>query len=203
MDYMIDYLWRKSNPYIFGDVTGEILHQNFAFAGIYGARFIEEGNSGPSGRCLGLGLDACTVALRIDGISTEGLEFINTQLVTVDGVSGRYIETGSSFSDSAQLFNTACWSYIGSVETAVCVNNGQLELQNINMLIPGNETCYDINNSAELKVIGGTVMSYASDFHQIDSSAAASFIGNTINASDNQMPINTYNVTSIGNLKWK
>ena len=63
------------------------------------------------------------------------------------------------------------------------------------------DVAYDINGTANLNLIGGTVTSYANDFHQIESTATAEFIGNIINTGVSQMPTDTFNVTSIGNIK--
>lgn len=196
-DGIHQYLWNTSMPYVFGNMSGEVLHQNFVFGALYGVHLVEEGGLGPSGYCLGMGADQATTALQIDGVGAIGLDFINTQLVTVDSVKGRYVEAGDSFHDIFRLFNTACW---GIADHSVVVNSGQLDLQLFHILEAGT-TAYDVRGTADLSCIGGNVTNYVDTFLLIDPNATAKFIANIINTSESQMPVSSSNVTSIGNLR--
>ena len=60
---------------------------------------------------------------------------------------------------------------------------------------------FDIRNDATVRNIGGNVTDYLNAFLQIESTTEAEFIGNVINTSPSQMPVNTSNVMSIGNLR--
>ena len=192
-----EILWRDSRPYVLGNTSGEILDQNFVFGGLYGVHLIEEGGIGPTGHCLGMGVDQCTNALQINGVGTSRLDFINSQLVTVDNLNGHYIETGNSFDDSFSLYNTACW---GNPQISVVTNAGELNLQLFHVHAPG-LVAYDINGSAGVKSVAGTVVQNAVWYHQTASSAMAEYIGNVIKTSVSQMPSNTSNVTSVGNIR--
>ncbi len=196
-DNIHKYLWNTARPYVFGNMSGEVLHQNFVFGALYGIHLVEEGGLGPSGHCLGMGADQATTSLQVDAVGAAGLDMINTQLVTVDSVKGRYIEVGSSFSGTFCLFNTACW---GIADHAVVVNSGQLELQLFNNVKAG-AVAWDVRGTAGLSCIGGDVLNYVNTFLLIDPDATAEFIANIINTSESQMPVNSSNVTSIGNLK--
>jgi hypothetical protein len=95
-------LWRDATPYLFGHMTGEILHQNFVFGGWRGFHLVAEGGFGPSGHCLGMGVDQCTNAMQIDAIGSGDLQPINSQIVTVNPTAGRYLETGAVLRGSFQ-----------------------------------------------------------------------------------------------------
>jgi len=196
-DGIHQYLWNNSVPYIFGNMSGEVLHQNFVFGALYGVHLIEEGGFGPSGYCMGMGVDQATRSLQIDDIGSAGLDFINTQLVTVDSVKGRYIEVGNSFEDTFRLFNTACW---GIADHSAVVNSGNLDLQLFHIVKAG-AVAYDVRGTADLSCIGGNVTNYVNTFLLIDPNATAEFTANIINTSESQMPVNSPNVTSIGNLR--
>jgi hypothetical protein len=191
------YLWDHGRPYVFGNMTGEVLHQNFVFAGVYGVHLVDEGGIGPSGYCLGMGADQSTTALRVDAIGSAGLDMINTQLVTVDSVNGRYIETDSSFAGTCRLFNTACW---GIADHSVVVNGGSLDLELFNNVKAG-AVGYDVRGTGSLICIGGDVLDYVDTLLLIEPGATANFTANVLNTSESQMPVNSANVISIGNLR--
>jgi len=196
-DGIHQYLWNNSMSYVFGNMSGEVLHQNFVFGALYGMHLIEEGGIGPSGYCMGMGIDQATRSMQIDDVGAAGLDLINTQLVTVDSVNGRYIETGSSFDDTISLFNTACW---GIPDHSVVVNGGNLNLQLFHNGKAG-VAAFDVRGTANLSCIGGDVTNYVNTFLLIGPNATAEFISNIINTSESQMPVNSSNVTSIANLR--
>lgn len=193
------YLWDNARPYVFGNMTGEVLHQNFVFGALYGVHLIDEAGNGPSGYCLGMGADQATTALQVDAVATAGLDMINTQLVTVDSAKGRYIETANTFTGTARLFNTACW---GIADHSVVVNGGRLDLQVFNNAKAG-AVAFDLKGTGVLTCIGGNVPNLVNTLLLIEPGADATFISNIFNTSESQMPVNSSNVTSIGNLRYK
>lgn len=191
-------LWRQSRPYLFGNMSGQVLHQNFVFGGLYGVHFVEEDGVGPSGHCMGFGVDQCTNALQIDDVGAEGLDMINSQLVTVNETIGRYIETGTTFQKTFRMFGTSCW---GTNERSVVVNNGRLDLYQCHIARNAVSAAFDVRNMSALRAIGGNQTDRVSTFLAIQPTAQAEFIGNIINTSTSQMPSNKTNVVSIGNVK--
>jgi hypothetical protein len=196
-DGIHQYLWNNSMPYVFGNMSGEVLHENFVFGALYGMHLIDQSGIGPSGYCMGMGIDQATRAMQIDSVGAAGLDMINTQLVTVDSAIGRYIETGSSFDDSITLFNTACW---GIADHSVVVGGGNLNLQLFHNGKAG-AVAYDVRGTGNLSSIGGDVTNYVDTFLMIEPTATAEFISNIINTSAGQMPVSSSNVSSIGNLR--
>lgn len=191
-------LWRQSRPYLFGHMTGQVLHQNFVFGGLYGFHYVKEGDFGPSGYSLGSGIDQCTTALRVDHIGQFGLDMINTQLVTVDATNGRYVEVGATFADTFRMFNTASW---GTNNRSVVVGGGFLDLQLFHVAKNAVAAAFDVRNQARLRSVSGNQGDRVSTFLVVQPTAQAEFIGNVLNTTSSQMPQNTSNVTSIGNLR--
>ena len=194
-------LWRDSTPYLFGNMTGEVLHENFVFGGVRGVHLVEEGGFGPSGYCMGMGVDQCTNALQIDDIGSGGLDMINSQIVTVNATAGRYLETGASFDDTFRMFGSAGW---GSHQYSAVINGGDVKLQLFHLHRVGESGSFKVLNDASLQNLGGNLTNYLAPpqtFLTIEETATAEFIGNIINTSSGQMPRNSSNVTSIGNIR--
>lgn len=194
--------WRDATPYLFGHMTGQVLHQNFVFGGAKGVHTVEEGGFGPSGHCLGMGVDQCTNALQIDYIGSGGLDLINSQIVTVNGAAGRYLETGASLNDTFRMFSSAGW---GTHQYSAVINGGDVRLQLFHLSPAAEVGVFRLNNSAGLRNLGGNLRSQLPSgraFLTIDAAATAEFVGNVINTQlSSQMPSNTANVTSRGNLR--
>lgn len=194
-------LWRDATPYLFGNMTGQVLHENFVFGGLKGVHLVNEGSFGPSGYCLGFGVDQCTNALQVDDIGTGGLDMINSQIVTVNGTAGRYLETGASLNDTFRMFGSAGW---GSHQYSAVINGGDVRLQLFHLARDGEAGVFQVFNNANLLNLGGTLrdeLVLGLPFLTIDSTATAGFVGNVINTPASQMPSNTANVTSRGNLR--
>jgi len=195
-------LWRDATPYLFGNMTGQVLHENFVFGGNKGVHLVEEGGFGPSGYCLGFGVDQCTNALQVDDIGAGGLDMINSQIVTVNGTAGRYLETGDSLTDTFRMFGAAGW---GTHQYSAVIHGGDVRLQLFHLAPDGEAGVFMVKNTASLKSFGGDLrdqLASGRPFLTMDPTAAAAFIGNVLNVSSaSQMPSNTANVISVGNLR--
>ncbi len=191
-------VWQYGRPYLFGDMTNEVLHQNFVFGGKYGVQLLAENGNGPSGYCMGMGVDQCTTAIQVDKIGARGLDMINSQIVTVNGEIGRYLETGNTLNETFRMFGTCCW---GTNNRSVVAGGGDLELQQFHIARDAEDFAYDIRNNTTARVYCGDVTNFVDHYLAIESTAAAAFLGNVINTSSAEMPSNTTNVTSIGNLR--
>ncbi len=195
-------LWQYATPYKFGYMTGEVLHENFVFGGYRGMHLVEENGNGPSGYCMGMGVDQCTNAFQIDNIGVGGLDVINSQIVTVNKTEGRYLEVGDTFDDTFRMFGSAGW---GSHQYSAVVKGGNVKLQLFHLARDGETGAFKVENDASLQNLGGDLRDYLSSskpFLTIDSTATAEFIGNVINTPSSNMPDNSLpNVTATGNLR--
>jgi hypothetical protein len=195
-------LWRDALPYLFGNMSGEVLHENFVFGAVKGVHLVQEGGFGPSGYCMGMGVDSATTALYIDDIGSGGLDMINSQIVSTNSTNGRYLETSASLTDTFRMFGSAAW---GSHQYSAVINGGNVRLQLFHLVHVGGSGVFKVANTASLQNLGGNLkdlLPTGRPFLTINSTATAAFIGNIINvSSSSQMPTNTANVTSIGNLR--
>ena len=194
-------LWRDATPYLFGHMTNEVLHENFVFGGLKGFHLAPEGGFGPSGHCLGMGVDQCTVAMQIDDIGSGGLDPINSQIVTVDPTNGYYFQTGASLTDTFRMFSSAGW---GSHAYSAVLNGGDVRLQLFHLSPAAKINVFKLLNNATLRNLGGNLrdsLPAGRPFLTLPATATAAFIGNIINTTSGQMPVNTANVTSLGNLR--
>ncbi len=195
-------LWRDATPYRFGHVTGEVLHQNFVFGGWRGFHLVREGGLGPSGHCLGMGVDQCTNAMQIDAVGSGDLAPINSQIVTVDATGGRYLETGSSLGETFRMFSSAGW---GSHEYSAVINGGDVRLQLFHLARDGETGTFKVLNDASLGSVGGNLDDFLAAGHPfltIAPAAHALFAGNIINTTADQMPATSGSVTALGNLRF-
>ena len=194
-------LWRDAKPYVFGHMSGEVLHENFVFGGLMGVHLTNEGGMGPSGHCLGMGADACTTALHVDAAGDDGLDMINSQIVSTNCSKGHYLETGPAFEDTFRMFSSAGW---GCHEFSAVLNGGDVKLQLFHLARDGEAGVFKLRNDAYLQNLGGNLTDYLAPprpFLTIGSRARAEFIGNIINTHSSQMPANRVNVSCIGNLR--
>jgi hypothetical protein len=182
--------------YVFGNVTNQVLHHDFTFGGLRGVTLYKQGGVGPSGYCAGMGADACTTALRINGVGPGGFDFINSQLVSTLPANGRFIETDPTLAETFRLYNTACW---GNPQKSVVVNGGQLEFQLV-LIDQAANPIYDVNGTASLSVIGGDVKNSLTTYHQVEPTATAAFIGNMMNIATAGMPQSSAQLTAFGNI---
>ena len=195
-------LWRDATPYLFGHMTNEVLHENFVFAGARGFHLIDEAGQGASGHSLGFGVDQCTIAMLIDDVGSGGLAPINSQIVTVNGTEGRYLQTGAGLTDTFRMFSLAGW---GTHQYSAVVQGGDVELQLFHVVPDGKSGVFKVENGASLESYGGNlddVLANGVPFLTIDPTATARFVGHIINATEAQMPPNSGNTTAIGNLRY-
>ena len=122
-DYTADY----NDFIILGNCSGQILYNNFALPAHIGVLFKNEGN-GPSGKSLGMGIDAGRTGLYYEKIGSGGFDMINTQLVVSNnGSRGNlvYLQTAAGFTGEANLFNSDYW---GQPSTGIIAGGGTLNI---------------------------------------------------------------------------
>jgi hypothetical protein len=195
-------LWRDATPYRFGYMTNEVLHENFVFGGAKGFHLVAEAGKGPSGHSLGFGVDQCTVAMQIDAVGSGGLEPINSQIVTVNGTAGHYLETGAALTNTFRMFSAAGW---GTHQYSAVINGGNVKLQLFHLARDGETGAFKVQNQATLQSLGGNLDDYLAAGHPfltIAPTATANFTGNILNTTDAQMPVNSANTAALGNLRY-
>lgn len=126
--------WHNQIKYLDAFVYGanHSLHvlNTFVFAARNGVRFIVQEGKGTSGTIIGHGTDGGECGIRID--SLEDVEFVNTELVTIESPNRRiYLRNGGS---GAMFYNTLMW---GAPDVAVLMETGRLGMLLTNIVDSG------------------------------------------------------------------
>ncbi len=125
------YEYRNLEAFVLGDCKGEKQYQNTIYGSHTGLHFVEQNGTGASGMVLGHGTDGSMVSVAFDGLSPQGIDVINSQLVSmhcidVQDQSGKtYVRCGPSLRSTARLTNTTLW---GNPIRSVVVEGGALQV---------------------------------------------------------------------------
>ena len=110
-----------------GDVTDEVLFDNFSYLGAIGAYFVKENGKGASGWNVGNAYDYSTVGIQVDGIGD--MDFINVQIVSYNhfGIdkTRHQIYLTDQCTDKVNVLNLACWA---TPNTFLRVDGGELNV---------------------------------------------------------------------------
>jgi hypothetical protein len=126
--YVQTYLFENGDTAIYGDVTGEVVYDNFSWLSRHGVYLKSENGRGPSGWVVGQGVDWSRHSVYIEDIGPAGMDFVNTQLVSVNvRPTGdyAYIATSDTFTKTARFFNVTCW---GGPDYNLTVGGGTLDI---------------------------------------------------------------------------
>lgn len=110
---MNEYSSENGDIIVLGDCSGELLFNNF---NIFGSKclYLKKENNGPSGYVIGHGVDMCNTCIYIEDINSQGMDFINTQLVASkdwsDNNSSSFITIAESCDDEVDFFLTRAWA---------------------------------------------------------------------------------------------
>ncbi|MGV8133790.1 MAG: glycosyl hydrolase family 28-related protein [Mangrovibacterium sp.] len=121
-----NYQNKNLDAMILGDVNGQVMFQNFVFGSLYGIHLIEEHGRGPAGYIHGHGSDGAEISAYIQGVGKGGVEFVNTQLVTVLANKHFYIHFDPGEGKSLGFYNTLFW---GTPVESVLLKSGHLDVQ--------------------------------------------------------------------------
>lgn len=138
---------------LLGDCKNELLYNDFHYGSARGVVLLNEGNGGPTGKSLGLGIDGSGKSLCIEGAGPEGFDFVNTQVVSIGSGNNNYLETASAFNSRVSIFNSDYW---GSPKYSVITNGGTLNLYQAFFVNPGNSSFGNLN-SGTLNLVNSVV----------------------------------------------
>lgn len=125
------YQYANLEAFVFGYCRDEMQYQNAVFGSRIGLRFVAENGTGASGLVFGHGTDGSMVSMQFDGLSAEGIDVINSQLVTMDCATvpptseKAYVRCGPGLWSTARMYNTTFW---GTPANAVVVHGGELDI---------------------------------------------------------------------------
>lgn len=121
-----EYQKKNLDAIILGNVSNQVMFQNFVFGSLYGIHLIEENGQGPSGYIHGHGSDGAEIAAFIEGVGKEGINFVNTQLVTVLADQQFYMYVDPGQGKTLGMYNTLLW---GTPVEGVLLKSGHLDVQ--------------------------------------------------------------------------
>lgn len=159
-DMAYAYCWNNLHFLVVENCTNQILYNNFDFGSNRGFTLGE----GANGICLGQGIDQGMNSFYLDGVGSEGFNFINTQIVTTAPSPGvlqtyrdnnRYFQTSSNFNGKVTFFGADFWGQPQNISVEVL--GGTLELQANNFENSGQKTFASVNAGAGLKIIGTNI----------------------------------------------
>ena len=137
--------WKLNNLYVqtncailtVGDVTDQVLYDNFSYLGAMGAYYVEENGKGANGWNVGNAYDYTSVGIKIDGIGD--MDFINVQIVSYNYTEQvpdtHHVYLTDKCDDNVTIINLACWA---QPDNFLRVDSGSL-----------NVYCADFNDNAK------------------------------------------------------
>lgn len=178
---------------ILGDCKNELLYNNFHYGSYRGTVLQNDGNGGPSGISMGLGVDGSTRAMYYTSGLTNEFDFINTQIVSIysDTASEElkserayiYVEENSDFKST--FYNLDSWGQ--PVRSLVVGENaGDLHLIAAHFQSPGSETMAQVGNGSDVILMNSKVNQSGNGFVDAGSEANMSIIGTTANIRNNE-----------------
>lgn len=124
------YLQENLEVIILGDVTNQLLYDNFSYNGNVGIKFISENGNAASGWCVGHGVDYSSRGFDIEKLGN--MQFINTQIVsfkkdTTNDNDICHIVLRDSVDSLVEFANVSVWA---RPVNNIRVENGTLRLYN-------------------------------------------------------------------------
>ncbi|MDP4240097.1 MAG: glycosyl hydrolase family 28-related protein [Bacteroidota bacterium] len=159
------YCWNNLHFLTIENCTNQAMYNNFDFGSNRGFTLGE----GANGMCLGQGIDQGMNAFYIDGMGSQGFNFINTQITTTAPTPGveqqyltnnRYFQTSANFKNKVTFFGADFWGQPQNISNEIL--SGTLELQAGNYSNSGQKTFASIAPNSAFNIIGGNVNSISS-----------------------------------------
>ncbi|RKP53088.1 hypothetical protein D7Z26_15250 [Cohnella endophytica] len=139
VDGEFDKVWsfQKENLDAFriGDVKGETIFNTFVYGSLYGIHFVSQtGNGGPEAIVVGHGTDGSKKGVYLEAAGPGGLNFVNTELVSISTSDKVYVTLEQGFNSSATFYNTSMW---GDPSRSIDVKSGKITMQQGNFTSVG------------------------------------------------------------------
>jgi len=109
-DAIYDYGAKNLDVLVLGNCQNQLLYNNFEYGAYRGIFFTNSDGAGPTGKCVGLGLDGTTIPIYVDGMGATGFDLINTQVVSHGKTNSSFIETTAGYNSRISFFNADFWN---------------------------------------------------------------------------------------------
>ncbi|MFC5530581.1 glycosyl hydrolase family 28-related protein [Cohnella yongneupensis] len=130
------------------NVKNETIFNTFVYGSLYGIHFAAgKDGQAPEAIIIGHGTDGSKKSVSIDGAGPAGLNFINTELVSMSSTDKVYITVGDQFNSEATMFNTSMW---GDPSRGIDVKAGKFTMQQGNFVAIGIRGVNAIGGEASL-----------------------------------------------------
>ncbi|WP_186320237.1 glycosyl hydrolase family 28-related protein [Paenibacillus sp. Y412MC10] len=153
-----DMVWSYQKDHLdafrIGNVKQETIFNTFVFGSKFGIHFEGQDGQGPEAVVIGHGTDGSKKGAVLEGADKAGLQFINTELVSISTTDKVYVEVGKDFGSKAVFFNSSMW---GDTNRSFDIFGGTVRIQQANFTKVG-----DIGINA----VGGDIGLYDSYFQQ-------------------------------------
>jgi len=104
-----DWLWKNAEAFIFARTDWEYVFNTFAYGYGTGYRFIASKDGAMNGNLLGLGADACNIAVLVEASQGPGLLFTNGQFVSFAGDNPTEVVVKETNGGVVQFQNCSYW----------------------------------------------------------------------------------------------
>jgi len=159
------YCWNNLHFLTIENCTNQVMYDNFDFGSNHGFTL----GQGANGICLGQGIDQGMNAFYVDGVGSQGFNFINTQITTTapsPGVEQQYLDNNRYFQVTENLkgkvtfFGVDFWGQPQNISNEIL--SGTLELQAGNYDNSGQKTFASVVPGAAFNLIATNVNSIGS-----------------------------------------
>ena len=168
---------------ILGDCDNETLYNDFHYGSYRGTLLQNDGNGGPSGRSMGLGVDGSTRAVYWTSGLTKSFDFDNSQIVSIGDNNPKtayfYSEENSNFKST---FNNC--DFWGQPQRGLILNSGNLTLYGSHFNNPGQQTLASVSN-ASLNILASASNQNGTAFVDSGSEKNISISGSILNNRNN------------------
>lgn len=154
------YCWNNLHFLTIENCTNQVMYNNFDFGSNRGFTLGE----GANGICLGQGIDQGMNAFYLNGVGSQGFNFINTQITTTAPSPGveqqyldnnRYFQTTGNLNGKVTFFGVDFWGQPQNITNEVL--GGTLELQAGNYDNSGQRTFASVASGAAFNIIASNV----------------------------------------------
>ncbi|MBQ9885851.1 MAG: discoidin domain-containing protein [Lachnospiraceae bacterium] len=180
--YGLDYM----DFMILGDCTNEQLYNDFHYGSRHGLVFENEGNGGPSGSSMGLGIDGAARSVYVKPGTTKTFDLYNTQVVSIVGSSAAdtsYYQVDNNTSMKVNVYNSDYWGQPNKgIETGN--NSSVINLYSSFFSNPG-QTSLAASNGGDIKITGSALNQNGTAFVDTGSESNISVTGSSVNNRNN------------------
>lgn len=153
-----DWLAKNGEAFIFARTDWEYVFNTFCFGYGIGYRFIQSKDGAMNGNLLGLGADACNIAVLVEASQPPGLLFTNGEFVSLSGDRPTEVVVRESHAGVVQFSNCSYWGPAHQI--ARIAGTGTVSFNGCNFV----HWDYQKKDAPAIEVFGGNLIVNACNF---------------------------------------